>query len=50
MNTSAIILMTTVLVSVTAINAYFFYKVMAAPTDEGEHTDMPDVFEETENP
>lgn len=50
MNTSAIILMTTVLVSVTAINAYFFYKVMTAPIDEGEHTDMPDVFEEIENP
>ena len=31
MNTSALVLMTSVMVVVTAITAYFFYRVLTAP-------------------
>lgn len=46
MNTEALILMITVQVSVTTITLYFFRKVMKAPTDHGEHTEMPDPLDE----
>ncbi|MBL0910783.1 MAG: hypothetical protein IBJ09_00315 [Bacteroidia bacterium] len=46
MNTIALFMMITVQVTVTAITIYFFVKVMKAPTEKGEHTELPDPLDE----
>lgn len=49
MGTLALILMISVQITVTLITAYFFYKVLSAPMDEGEHTSMPDPISDNPN-
>lgn len=42
MGTIALTLMVSVQVAVTLITGYFFWKVLRAPIDKGEHIDLPD--------
>lgn len=42
MGTTALTLMVCVQVTVTLITGYFFFKVLRAPIDKGEHLEMPD--------
>jgi|GEM_PF-1370254 len=46
MDTIALTMMITVQTLVTAITIYFFIKVMKAPVERGEHTEMPDPLDE----
>lgn len=42
MNTIALIMMVSTMSVVTALTAYFFYRVLKAPISRGEHTHLPD--------